>query len=285
MLDTRIAILMTCHNRQENTLRCLQDLFSQVLPDSTQFRVFLTDDRSTDGTSDAVEKAFPEVTIIPGNGSLFWCGGMRTAWESALREDLFDYFMWLNDDTLLKPGAITLMLATARKHSGIIVGSCHDPETGDWTYGGRATADGRKALAGRPVLPGNTVQRCQQMNGNVVLVPNDVVDRIGILSDRFTHGIGDFDYGFRALDAGISLIVPPDYQATCASNPMPDWCNPDTPFLRRLALFNSPKSINFSEFMGFCYQHFGLYCIVIGFKVIARLFMPGMWLARNGNCR
>jgi GT2 family glycosyltransferase len=279
---TCIAVVLTCHNRRVKTLECLHNVYKQKLQEGASFRVFLTDDGSTDGTFDAVAVEFPDVSIIRGGGSLYWCGGMRVAWKAAIQEDQFDYFLWLNDDTLLKPGAIADMLDTARKEFGIIVGSCHDPETEIWTYGGRATGDGKKSLAGTPVLPGSTVQRCQQMNGNVVLVPKAVVDRIGILSDAFTHAIGDFDYGFRALDAGIPLIVPPHYQATCSSNPMPAWCNPGTPFHKRLALFNNPKGIYFSEFMVFCYRHFGLKCILIGAKVIIRLLLPGLWRAGEG---
>jgi len=277
-----VAILLTCHNRRDKTLTCLRNLYSQALPKGVSFRVFITDDGSTDGTSEAVAKEFPEVSIISGDGSLYWCGGMQASWKAALREDKFDYFLWLNDDTMLKPGAIADMLAAAMKQFGIIVGSCHDPETGEWTYGGRATADGKKSLAGTPVLPAATAQLCQQLNGNVVLVPKTVVDLVGTFSERFTHAIGDFDYGFRALDAGIPLIIPPNYQATCTSNPMPAWCNPGTPFLKRLALFNNPKGINFPEFMAFCYRHFGFNCLLTGVKIILRLFFPRLWVRRTG---
>lgn len=277
----KISALMTCHNRKVKTFACLEALFQNPLPEGCSLDVFLVDDGSTDGTEQAVRGRYPQVNIIKGDGNLFWNGGMRVAWEAALNANNFDCFLWLNDDTLLTSGAISDMLITAKEHFGIIVGSCHDFETGVWTYGGRATADGKKTLAGTPVLPGSTVQRCQQINGNVVLVPKTVVDRIGILSDRFTHAIGDFDYGFRALDAGIPLIVPPNYQATCSSNPMPAWCNPATPFRKRLALFNKPKGIHFSEFMVFCYRHFGLNSILIGAKVIMRLLFPGLWLKKD----
>lgn len=276
-----IAILLACHNRRDSTLTCLRNLFCQVLPTFASLKVFLTDDGSTDGTSEAIRTEFPDVSIIRGDGSLYWCGGMRAAWQAAFNAGAFDYFLWLNDDAILRSGAIAEMLANAKEHFGIIVGSCYDPETGVWTYGGRATANGKKSLAGTPVLPGNAAQRCQQMNGNVVLVPKAVVNRIGILSESFTHAMGDFDYGFRALDAGIPLIVAPHYQATCSSNPIPAWCSPDTPFAKRLALFNNPKGIHFSEFMFFNYRHFGIKSILIGSKVAIRLFFPGLWLGRG----
>jgi GT2 family glycosyltransferase len=253
------------------------------LADNVSLSVFLTDDASTDGTAEMITEEFPNTYIFRGNGNLYWGGGMRLAWVEALKVKEFDYYLWLNDDTFLKPTAITDLLKISQDHFGIIVGSCHDPDTGIWTYGGRATVGGVKSLRGVPVEPTSYPQYCQQINGNIVLVPKAVVEKIGILSNNFTHAMGDFDYGFRALDAGIPLIVPPNYQATCSSNPTPAWCNPATSFRKRLSLFNNPKGIHFSEFMVFCYRHFGLKCILIGAKVIIRLLLPGLWRTSEGD--
>lgn len=275
----RIAVLITCHNRRDQALVCLEALFQNKLPDGYSLDVFLVDDGSQDGTGGAVRRQFPEVHVVDADGSLFWNGGMRLAFVTAMKQD-FDYYLWLNDDTILKPTALAEMLSTAQTHFGIIVGSCCDPNTGVWTYGGRSTPFGKKSLKGTPVQPSGQVQCCQLINGNVVLVPKLVVARIGTLSDSFTHGIGDFDYGFRALNAGISIIVPPNYQATCSTNPLPAWCSPDTPLWKRLALFNTPKGIHFHEFMVFCSRHFGIKSIFIGLKVILRVLYPQLWVRR-----
>jgi GT2 family glycosyltransferase len=44
------------------------------------------------------------------------------------------------------------------------------------------------------------------MNGNVVLVPKSVMDKIGILDPVFHHDLGDVDYGLRAIKAGIKVF-------------------------------------------------------------------------------
>ena len=91
---TRIAVLMTVHNRKAKTVRCLQSLQDTWLPCREQFgvEVFLTDDGCTDGTADAVSRLtldFP-VRILPGDGSLFWNGGMIQSWKAALAAGSFD---------------------------------------------------------------------------------------------------------------------------------------------------------------------------------------------------
>ncbi len=287
MMNTNIssvAVLLTCHNRRENSLECLRSFGgNSEFDERIKFDVFLVDDGSTDGTSAAVLKDFQQVQIINGDGSLYWCGGMRLAWETAIQKAEYDYFLWLNDDTLLKPGAISEMITAAETNPGIIVGSCHDPKSGVWTYGGRATPTGHKSLSGTPVVPSGQAQPCQQINGNIVLIPSFVVEKIGILSDCFTHAIGDFDYGFRALNAGIPIHVAPHYQGACSANPLPAWCNPATSFMKRVALLNSPKGIHFSEFMVFCRRHFGFGAITVGVKVLLRILLPSLWVRRNGG--
>lgn len=278
---TEIAVLITCHNRINETLKCLRALHGQHVSFPVRLSVFLTDDGSTDGTAQAVLAEFPGTTVLQGDGNLYWCGGMRLAWQEALDCGGFDYFLWLNNDTYLYQDALAAMVATAETHPGIVVGSSQEPDGGRWSYGGRFTSGGGKSMDSTPLIPSDRPQRCQLMNGNVVLVPRDVVDSIGQLSDSFTHALADFDYGFRALDAGIAITVPPGYQGVCARNPLPAWCDPATPVARRLALFNAPKGIHFSRYMTFCYRHFGFLAVWIGLKAVARVLAPSLWLGRG----
>jgi len=71
-----IAVLMTCFNRKEKTVSCLDLLFRNQLPRGFKLKVYLVNDGCTDGTAEAVVDEFPNVTVIEGDGSLFWNGGM-----------------------------------------------------------------------------------------------------------------------------------------------------------------------------------------------------------------
>ena len=65
-MKMQLAVLLTCFNRKATTLRCLEQLNKQNITASMD--VFLCDDGSTDGTSDAIKKLFPQVYIIKGSG-------------------------------------------------------------------------------------------------------------------------------------------------------------------------------------------------------------------------
>ena len=112
MVDkTQLAVLITCYNRRQSTLSCLEALYNQSVED-VKLDVYLVDDGCTDGTGEAVRSRFPEVRVVAGDGNLYWCGGMRVAFSEAMKGD-YDYYFWLNDDTVLLPGALQGLLETA----------------------------------------------------------------------------------------------------------------------------------------------------------------------------
>ena len=133
----KIAVLLTCHNRREKTLSCLKNLLEQNLED-IDLSVYLVDDGSSDGTSDAIKEHFPEVNIIEGNGELYWNRGMHLAWTTALKNPNWDAVLWLNDDTILNDGALKTIVKYATQYkNSIIVGSVSSVEDQSiYTYGG-----------------------------------------------------------------------------------------------------------------------------------------------------
>ena len=136
----RIAALMACHNRVACTTKSVRSLKTQAVL-GVSLDLFLVDDGSRDGTAQAVRDIFPQATILIGDGTLFWCGGVRWAFEQAIKKH-YDFYLWLNDDTTLDQDALARMLDTYRTVSTggndatVIVGSTRDPKTGLFTYGG-----------------------------------------------------------------------------------------------------------------------------------------------------
>ena len=220
----RTAVLITCHNRKPKTLACLAALFNQALSPEVTIEVYLVDDSSTDGTAEEVQQAYPQVKILQGDGNLFWNGGMRKAFAEALKQD-YDYYLWLNDDTVLYPEALSTLLATSHYlveqgdiHS-IVVGSTQDPENGALTYGGVVQEYRWHPLRFRLVQPNETAQRCDTMNGNFVLIPRKVAQLVGNLAPELIHYVADYDYGLRAKNQGCTVWVAPGYAGTCPLNP------------------------------------------------------------------
>lgn len=219
-----IAVLMTCHNRKLKTLATLESLFKQILTSEIALNTYLVDDGSTDGTAEAVQQTYPQVKIFSGDGNLFWNGGMRGAFSEAMKHDP-DYYLWLNDDTVIYSKTISVLLETSHKLSekgetkAIIGGSTCDPETGQTTYGGVVRNNALHPFRYGILEPTKDPQMCDTMHGNCVLIPRSVVQIVGNLDPAFVHYIGDWDYGLRARQKGCTVWIAPGYLGTCSLNP------------------------------------------------------------------
>jgi GT2 family glycosyltransferase len=259
----RVAVLMTCFNRKKMTLEALESLFSQKQVEDLDVTVYLVDDGSRDGTSLAVAERFPQVSLLQGDGSLFWNGGMRKAFAHALAKG-FDGYIWLNDDTRLDEDALRRLIAcsdgaTELFGAAIIVGSIRDPLTGERSYGGVRKRASWFRLDFVPNLPDDLEPiRCDTMNGNFTLIPAAVASRLGNLDGAFQHQLGDFDYGLRATEAGIPVILAPGYYGFCSDNPRSGtWRDRSQSLSKRWRHLLSPKGAPVREWFLYTRRHFG----------------------------
>lgn len=268
-----LAVLLTCHNRKDKTLSCLKSLSEQVDREDGPVQVYLVDDASTDGTAEAVTRQFGDVHLLQGDGTLFWNGGMRKAFQTA-SEKGYDYYLWLNDDTELLGDALDRLLSIAREYPGaIIVGSTLDLKQEKHTYGGVLLGPGMSRLRFSQIVPHtDSVLPCDTFNGNCVLIPREVFNVIGNLSTDFTHGMGDFDYGLRAKQAGFESLVAPGYYGLCDPNQPPRCFDQRQSLFSRLKILHSPKGLPPAEWMRFTRRHapfvWPFYILMLYFRVI-----------------
>ena len=263
-MTCRTAILITCHNRKPKTLACLEALFNQAIPNDSTIDVYLVDDGSTDGTTKAVQQTYPQVKILPGDGTLYWNLGMHKAFAEALQHD-YDYYLWLNDDTLLYPEALSCLWQTSHNlakqghDKAIIVGSTHHPDTGELTYGGFGRSIWWHPFKYRLVEPGTEPKPADTLNGNCVLIPRAVVQILGNLDPAFSHSIGDTDYGLRSQRQGCSVWVAPGYAGKCQTNPPQGhpWHDPKFTLKQRWQAVTDKKGLPPRESKVFCQRHAG----------------------------
>jgi GT2 family glycosyltransferase len=250
----KLSVLITCHNRRDKTLRCLDSVCVQSTAEILRPDVWLVDDGSTDGTDRAVSILFPAVRRISGTGELFWCGGMRKAWALAAAEKP-DAFLWLNDDVVLSHEALAaLMLIARRSPRAIIVGSC--ASEGRRTYGGLRRAGGHPGRV-EPVEPGPAPKPCDTFEGNIVWIPASAHAVLGNM-EPFKHAMADVDYGYRASKAGIPVVLAPGFLGECSANASSGtWRDRSLSRLRRLHSLLGIKGLPPADWWKFCRAHGG----------------------------
>ena len=197
-MSNKIAVLMTCHNRKQVTLACLE----RVRYLQPHAEVYCVDDASNDGTAEAIKEKFPKVHVIAGNGHLFWCRGMNLAWKTAKREYDYDFYIWLNDDLLLYDHAFEELMSCCHENDdyAIISGLVQGEKTKKAVYGGY---DDKHKI----IEPTGAMRPIGNLNGNFVAVPQKVFKEIGFFDDYYIHDIGDVDYGLMGQGRGIPVLT------------------------------------------------------------------------------
>ncbi len=273
-----IAVLITTFNRKQKTIDCLESLRCQVLPNGVNMEIFLTDDASADGTFEAVQEHFPEVHVYKGTGSLYWAGGMRYTWRNAMAFKP-DFYLLLNDDTLLIENAIETLLNISMASSSspaLSIGATCDTYTGRISYGGWRLRS-KNYWKGEMIHSHTSAIDCDFGNANLMLVPSEIVEELGILAGHYTHALADYDYSLKAKKAGFPVKTAPGFLGTCVNDHKKDWKSGHTTLKERIEYLKSPKGLSYREYLRFIKDHFplsypGAFC-----KLWLKTFFPFIW--------
>ncbi len=193
-------IIIPVYNRRQITLACLESL--KTTGDLSRYQVVVVDDGSTDGTKEDIKALYPDVTVIVGDGDLWWTGaialGMKYAYDQGAK-----YFLWLNDDCLPQLNALPQLVAHMEQHPDTIASaSFYNPEaTEPSRYSGFRGRQGQAASAG-------TILEVEGTSGWCVGIPVAVVDRIGLPEvSKFPHYAGDSMYTYKATRKGFKACI------------------------------------------------------------------------------
>lgn len=255
----RILGLMTCYNRKEKTVRALNNLV-QGNPE-IDFSFIIADDGSTDGTFEELKK-IANVIVLRGDGSLFYSGGMRLAIGEAKKvEKQYDYCLLFNDDVDFKKSAIETL---CKKDDSVIwVGPTSD-EKGILSYGGVI-----KTSKWRPkteIIMADSVdgKNCDTFNANCVLIPWEIFKQLDNIDGRFTHSMGDFDYGFSAREKGFIIKVSDEFVGECPDNPVGvSWRNATLSIGERVRRKESPKGLPTKEWFYYLKKNYNILTAVV----------------------
>ena len=198
-----VAVLMTTHDRPMLLSSCLDSLNVQV--EAPNLTLFITLDGNVASNESVVRQHFPRVEFVKGDGTLFWARGMALAEAKAMSSDP-DYYLWLNEDVILDPDAIAVLLAVSKDNpDAIVVGSTRDPESKEFTYGvrKRVTRNPQRFVL---LPPTDELQNGDTFHGNVVLIPKRAHNEVGCIDGVFAHGYADDDYGLRAKNADVQIV-------------------------------------------------------------------------------
>jgi GT2 family glycosyltransferase len=218
----RVYVVIPVHNRLGFTRRCLGAL---KLSTWANIEIFVVDDGSTDGTSEALQAEYPDVTVLPGDGRLWWTGAMATA-VGALkaRFQSGEFVMSLNNDTQLEANTVSRLIEVSTAHGRGIVAAAARKEDGRYVAAGARlpfdqTLGSSLGLCQTEGTGELGVVEADTVFGRATLIPVEAFDLVGnYRAKEFPQYWGDSDFSLRAQRAGIRQLVTFSTIVRCAED-------------------------------------------------------------------
>ncbi len=254
----KTAILITTYNRRLITLKCIESLKKNSKFDSS-FDIYIADSNSKDKTLQEIKRLNPEIKVFNVGDNFFWSQGMNLAWKKARETYEYDFYLWLNDDTNLNIKSLEIIFEDYRvaPNKSILVGVTSDVN-GNITYGGRNSTEGEI------ISPNGTIQRVNYINGNFVLIPKNVFNQLGYIDKRYSHALGDIDYGLRAKNKDVNIFISSKIIGNCSRNKIRSYesiiktLDNEKNLFKRMVKLNRSLVLPFKEYYYFNKKHFGL---------------------------
>lgn len=205
----RVAVIVVNFNGTDDTHKCLRSLRSLDYPNA---EIVLVDNGSTPPVGALFATEYPWVRVIqnPVNGG--WAGGNNVGIRDALARGA-EYFVLLNNDTIIAPNLITRLLAgmaAGYEVIGPLVNWMDEP--GERMMDGCTfDADGSVSFFERPKIgPAPEITEVEIVYGCCLTTSARVLNRIGLLDERFFLIHEESDFCLRARRAGFRCGVLPE---------------------------------------------------------------------------
>ena len=228
MID--IAVIIVNWNAREDLRRCLESLYTEPKP-QVAYEVWVVDNASEDGSAGMVAAEFPQVQLIVNTDN----AGFSKANNQAIAQTGSRYVFLLNSDAFIHPGALEQLVAYADAHpqagivgpkvlnvNGSVQFSCRRfPSLGAGffrnTYLGRLFPHNKFARDYLMVSFDHAEDRAVDwVSGCAMLIRRDLLQKIGVLDERFYMYCEDVDLCQRAWEGGWEVIYAPQAVVTHA---------------------------------------------------------------------
>jgi GT2 family glycosyltransferase len=211
MSKPTVSIIVLNYKSCEDTLDCLRSL-EHLTYAPTQ--VIVVDNDSNDGSAEAIRAAYPDLLLIETGANLGFTGGNNAGIRRALADGA-DYIMLLNNDTIVAPDMVEIMVGVMERNPTI--GVCgpmiyyYDAPDVIWSGGG--IIDWKH---GQTMMDGlNQEDRAQFgqeprdvdfVTGCAIMARREVWEQVGLLDDKFFMYYEETEWCVRAARAGYRIV-------------------------------------------------------------------------------
>jgi GT2 family glycosyltransferase len=214
MLD--LSIIIVSWNVRDELKDCLHSILNYT--SDLRIEIYVVDNNSSDGTCDMVRKDFPSANLIENDTNV----GFAKANNQAIRLSSGRYILLLNPDTVIYPKTLMEMSKFMDSHPGAAACSCKILNEKGEVFHFRTKSLSLKDELFRDTILGkalslfrkemedidyNQTQKVSRVPGICLMVRKEIIEKIGILDERYFLYVEDDDWCRRINKVGDIFIV------------------------------------------------------------------------------
>jgi len=213
MEGMELSIVIVSYNTKLLLQRCLESLGGEKK--SNEREIIVVDNASTDGSQQMLEEKFPLVKLIKNAENV----GFAKAVNKGVSLSEGGSILLLNSDTEAKENTLVVLLEFKKKVRPAIIGlKMLNPDGSVQSSVFRlptikkAFAEywlGEKGSFSKYQPEGERNQEVEAVSGGAMLISREVIDKIGLLDERYFMYFEDLDYCRRARKAGFKIYYLP----------------------------------------------------------------------------
>jgi len=211
--DRKRVILVLNFKDAYQTNKCLRSLNSD--PGIMNWETIVIDNESTDESVEAIRAELPSLRILRNETNLGYADAYNRAIGTLMGEDV-DAFLLLNNDTIVRPGSLGLLIETLRSSEsvGIVGPAVLDMGTDTiqslgaimvWSRGDSTL----RSMGSRYGAVAHRVEEADYVSGCALLVRREVFSRAGLFPTGFFMYSEEVDLCLRAAKLGFKVLCDP----------------------------------------------------------------------------
>lgn len=246
-----VVIVILTWNHLERTLNCLKSLDTQDYP-SAFWKTVVVDNASTDDTVATIREAFPQIDVVVNPVNLGYAAGNNVGLRCAMDHYHPKYVFVVNNDVVLDRHALSSLVSAAEENPdagflGPKILQSDQPHVLQ-SAGTVVTKWGRVYQIGLDQLDqGQFDVQCEvdSLVGCATLIRTALLDRIGLLDERYYLYHEDIDWCIRAHKAGFKVLFVPTAKVWHRSSNIRD---ADLPYMKYYMTRNSFLMLRKNDF-------------------------------------
>mgnify|MGYP000129694605 CR=1 FL=1 len=207
-----VFIIITFNN-QNQIQTCLDSIFSLIK--KKPIKIIIIDNHSSDQTLSIIEKnPHPEILLIKNQQNFGFAKAVNQGIKIAQRKFNPDYFFLLNPDAFLVKDTLEIMLEKAKNKPevGIVAPKIIDPKTRKILFlGGKINWLKMKTFHFKKnpsiYFSFQNFLSTLYLSGCALLIKKKLIEKTGLLNERFFLYYEDADFSLRAQRKGFQLSV------------------------------------------------------------------------------